>query len=424
LRPAATATGSLLIDKLEVSMSQRSTRTFPVFHLERIIVPDGCTVPAAGRTRAAAVVARALPVALAAALLLTGPVALARPAASATIDAAVVSNANCTAERGQAFIDESRYEHAIREFTCVIKAEPTGVEGYRGRIEAELLLGHYSDALRDYARVTAFVLPVHPDAKSSVLAGYDDRLEIDPESVAALTGASFLRWVGFDYAQAIQLLNRLAEVEPDGLYGNLFSGSSRLLQGGPGPDHIGEAFIERAIELAPESPDVHFIVADAYTYGLPDLARAFAEATMALDGGLDTPRVHAILGTASNAFGDLDAAAAHIARHFELVTTELVATTPLAPGGSLSLDLVPGRTYEIPVAATAGQTISIATSSRDYWDSIAVLLAPNGTPVVGSDDDNAYFAAFDWVAEETGTYLLRATFFESVNTGELVVTRD
>jgi hypothetical protein len=88
------------------------------------------------------------------------------------------------------------------------------------------------------------------------------------------------------------------------------------------------------------------------------------------------------------------------------------------------MDLVPGRTYEIPVAATAGETISIATSSRDFWDSIAVLLAPDGSPVVGSDDDNAYFAAFDWVAPATGTYRLQVTSFESINTGELVVTRD
>jgi hypothetical protein len=41
---------------------------------------------------------------------------------------------------GQAFIDEGRHERAIREFACVIAAQPTEVEGYRGRIEAELLL--------------------------------------------------------------------------------------------------------------------------------------------------------------------------------------------------------------------------------------------------------------------------------------------
>ena len=70
----------------------------------------------------------------------------------------------CSAEQGQIYIDEGRYEQAIREFTCLIEAQPTEVEGYRGRIEAELLLGRYSDAVGDYASVTALVLPVHPDA--------------------------------------------------------------------------------------------------------------------------------------------------------------------------------------------------------------------------------------------------------------------
>jgi len=106
------------------------------------------------------------------------------------------------------------------------------------------------------------------------------------------------------------------------------------------------------------------------------------------------------------------------------VTTELVTAQPLAAGSSQTLGLVPGRTYEIPIPATAGQTISISTSSRDFWDTIAVLLAPDGTPVVGSDDAKAYFAAFDWVAPTAGTYRLRVTSFESINTGDLVVTRD
>jgi hypothetical protein len=83
-------------------------------------------------------------------------------------------------------------------------------------------------------------------------------------------------------------------------------------------------------------------------------------------------------------------------RSIDLVTTELVPTSPLAGGGSRSLGFVPGRTHTIPIPVTAGETISIATKSRDLWDSIAVLLAADGSPVVGSDDENAYFAAFDW----------------------------
>lgn len=327
----------------------------------------------------------------------------------------------CTAEQGQLFIDEGRYEHAIREFTCVIEAQPTEVEGYRGRSEAELLLGQYSNALADHTRIIAFVLPVHPDAEKTIFDGYADRLAVAPQDIPALTGASFARWTSFDYNQAIHLLNRLLEVQPDSIYGNLFRGSSRLLKGLQTANGIAD--LEYAITLAPDSADVRFIVADAYTYGLPDPERAFAEASLALAWGLDTPRIHAILAVSYTAFGDQLAAAAEIKTHIEQVTTELLPTSPLDSGASLSLDLAPGRAYEIPVPAVAGETLSISTSSHDFYDTIMVLLTPDGTPVIGSDDANFYFAAFDWVAEESGTYRLWVTSFESVDTGELVVTR-
>ena len=328
----------------------------------------------------------------------------------------------CTAAQGQLLIDAGQYEQAIDEFTCAIDAQPGEVEGYRGRIEAKLLLGSYSDAMRDFTLITVLILPEHPDAVSTILAGYSARLAVDPNNIAALSGKSFMHWLDYDYPSAIQTLNQLIQVQPDSIYGNLFLGSSRLLKGVAKTK--GVANIERAIELAPNNPDVRFIVADAYTYGLPDPQRAFADATMALNGGLNTPRVHAILASSYLAFGDMVSAAEHIKTHIDLVTTEFVTTNPMDPDTTDTLELVPGRTYTIPVPAIAGETISITTSSSDYWDTILVLLDPNGTPVAGADDDRFYFAELDWVAEETGTYLLQVTFFESVNTGELVVTRD
>jgi tetratricopeptide (TPR) repeat protein len=334
--------------------------------------------------------------------------------------AATGSSGACSVEQGQSFIDDGRYRKAVAEFTCVIGAQPTGVDGYRGRIEAQLLLGLYSDALRDYTRVTAYVLPVQPGAASVILAGYATRLSADPVNVPALTGASFARWYFFQYAQATQLLNTLVSVSPDNVYGNLFRGSSRVLSGSA---VHGVPDLDRAIELAPESPDVRFIVADAYTYGLPDPNRALNEATLALGGGLDTPRVHAILGSAWHALGDQALSAWHIARHIDLVTAELVAAPVLDPGVSLALPLVPGRVYEIPVPAVAGEILSIATGSHDYTDTILVLRGPDGTPVVASDDAKQYYAALGWTAPATGTYMLRATFFESVNTGVLTVAR-
>jgi tetratricopeptide (TPR) repeat protein len=328
----------------------------------------------------------------------------------------------CSAEQGQIYIDEGRYTQAIREFTCLIEAQPTEVEGYRGRIEAELLLGRYSDAVGDYARVTAFVLPVHPDAENTILAGYAARLAVAPDDIPALTGVSFAHWWFFHYPTAIHVLNDLLALRPDDIYGNLFRGSSRLLQGTARTE--GAADLERAIALDPQSPDVRFIVADAYTYGkLPDPQLAFTEASLALDWGLDTPRVHAILASAYLAFGNQAAAGTEIERHIELVTMELLMTSPLNARVTLTLPLVPGRTYEIPLPAIAGETLSVLTSSHDFYDTILVLLAPDGTPVLGSDDYRQYFAGFEWIAAATGTYRMWVTSFEGVNTGDLVVSR-
>jgi len=235
---------------------------------------------------------------------------------------------------------------------------------------------------------------------------------------------SFARWWYFDYTGAIHVLNHLVQLRPDDVFANLFRGSSRLLKGVS--NDAGVIDIEHALALDPLNAHVRYVVADAYTYGLADPERAFSEAMLALDWGLDTPRIHAILASAWFAFGDQPAAAAEIAKHFELVTTELVPTTALAAGTSLALDLVPGRSFEIPIAVSTGQTLSIATSSpsKEIYDSIAVLFAPDGTPVIGADDDNKYFAAFQWIAPASGTYTLWVTSFESVNTGELVVARD
>src|SRR5262245_55191598 len=331
---------------------------------------------------------------------------------------------SCTSAAGQALIDQGRYDRAVREFTCLINADSTDVEGYRGRIEAQVLLGRYANAISDYTRVTAVVKPVHPNAWQTILDGYAARLASDPDDIKALTGASFARWWFFEYPPALQLLNQILKLEPDNAYATLFRGSSRQLHHSNLNNAIDD--LNRAIELAATSPDVRQIVADAFTYGgAPDFDRAFSEASLALAWGLDNPRIHAILAQTLNAAGDVLGAAEHIDRHLDLVTTELVPTAPIAPGNTFTLPLVPGRTYAIPVAVTAGQTVSIDTSSPDpdLWDTIMVLDDPYGSPVVGADDTNGYYAALNWVAPATGTYTLRVTSFEAVTTGELVVTR-
>jgi hypothetical protein len=330
--------------------------------------------------------------------------------------------AACTAQQGQQQIDAGDYAKALREFTCLVDLDPTAVEGYRGRIEAELMLGRYSDAVRDYARVTAFVEPVHPDAMQTIIAGYAARLDAAPDAIPALTGLSFAYWWDFAYPAAMHVADQLLALRQDDVFANLFRGSSRVLQGTKRA--AGVVDLDRAIALAPSSGDVHYVVADAYTYGSEaDAQRAFDEATFALDRGLDTPRIRAILGASYLAFGDADAAAREIDIHIDQVTTALVPTTALGAASSRSLPLVPGRTYDIPLVLAAGESVSVATSSKDFWDTILVLLAPDGTPLVGSDDYKGYFAGLDWIAPAAGTYRLRVTSFEGVSTGVLLVAR-
>jgi tetratricopeptide (TPR) repeat protein len=329
--------------------------------------------------------------------------------------------AQCNATQGQQYINNGQLNQAVNEFTCLINQQPTEVEGYRGRIEAYVLLGRYSDAVRDYTSVLSFVNPVYPNVKQIILDGYTARLNTAPNDLPALKGYSFARWWYFDYPQAAQVLKSILAMVPDDPYATLFLGHS-LLSSKNGKNQ-GRVELDAGIALAPSNPHVRFIVADAFTYGQKDPVRAFDEASLALAWGLNTPRVHAILAVSYEAFGQPLAAALERKICIDLAATHIDAAAALGPGQTVSLPLSAGQVYEIPVAVSAGQTLSIATSSRDFWDSILVVLAPDGTAVASSDDTNKYYAAVDWVAGVTATYRLRVTSFESASNGVLVVTR-
>ena len=149
----------------------------------------------------------------------------------------------------------------------------------------------------------------------------------------------------------------------------------------------GAADLDRAIALAPESPGVRFIVADAYTYGnVPDPQHAFAEASFELAGGLNTPRVHAIFASAYLALGNQLTAAAKFRTHIELVTTQVVQAAPFTAGAMLTLPLVLGGAAKFPFLSRPERGSRPWTSSRDFYETILVLLAPDGPPVLGSHD--------------------------------------
>lgn len=103
----------------------------------RVMVRSRIPVPSAGRPTSRALVAAAIAI---------GTFACAEPGGitapeSAAVLASGPSAEPCTVDQGQQLIDDGQYQAAIQKFTCVIGLDPTAVEGYRGRIEAQLMLG-------------------------------------------------------------------------------------------------------------------------------------------------------------------------------------------------------------------------------------------------------------------------------------------
>src|SRR5689334_20071428 len=95
---------------------------------------------------------------------------------------------------GEAFAKDGNYDSAIAAFTCAIESDPLDIDAYRGRIEARLMTGAYSDAMLDYAAIKVQVVPEIPDALERILTYYETALESDPENIPLLTGDSFARW--------------------------------------------------------------------------------------------------------------------------------------------------------------------------------------------------------------------------------------
>lgn len=325
---------------------------------------------------------------------------------------------------GQKLIDRGQLNKALRYYTELIEADPTSITGYRGRIETLVLMRRYAHALADFSRIVANVVPTQPAAIDEMLAEYQDRLTQKPLDIPALSGGSFVHWCYFDFDIAAQLIDRLLTVRPHSPYGIMMRGSIRTLSGSD-PDG-GVLDLDTAIAVDRWNPHVRFIVADAYTYGLPDACRAFWEANLAILWGLDTPRLRAILAAAFFEFGFPQLAAKELDRHIDVVTQAIVTAPPLATGDTQVLDLVPGRTVEIPIQVVAGSTLSLVTDSPsgEISDTIMVLLNSNGVPVTGNDDANGFYAAFDYEVSVGGTYTLLVTSFEAIGTGQMTISRN
>jgi hypothetical protein len=303
---------------------------------------------------------------------------------------------------------------------CLTDSGTLDVTAYKGRIEAALMAGRYASALGEVTQMQRVVIPAIPDAFDQLLAAYEAQLAASPDDLIALIGYSFAQWWVSDYAGATATYDRLLGVLPDNAYATLFRGSSRLFDG---DTDGGELDIARVLELAPNSPDAHFIAADALLYALGDVTRAGEQAALARDLGLVTPRVNAILATAAMADGDEALATQYFAEHIAGATTGYVDTEPLAAGGSLTLDFTPGVAFRVPLEVAAGETLTVLADSPDGVDTLAVLLGPEGALVTSNDDYTDLNAGIVRTLDAAGVYTLVLGTFEGAGTGSVTLQR-
>lgn len=331
--------------------------------------------------------------------------------------------ANVLLDQGQQLIDKGKFEQAIPLFTQYIDQHPTEVDGYRGRIEAQLFLRRYSDCVRDYARITAKVMPVHPDAPEQIYSHYAARLQAKPNDVKAQLGLAFAHWWYFEYDVAIPMFDHVLVQDSNNRVAVAMRASSRLLsQLDP---NGGLSDLRRALAMDATNPHLRFLAADAYTYGERDYAKAFYQASRAMLGGLDTPRLHAILAVCYANFGFDELAAEETLEHISMVTSENVRGGSLHAHQTKSWDMTPGQTIVMSIHLDAGEVLDIATDgpTGTVWDTILVLLDPNGNPVASADDVIDYYAALDYTAPHAGDNKLLVTSFESVQSGTMTVSR-
>jgi tetratricopeptide (TPR) repeat protein len=327
-------------------------------------------------------------------------------------------------------LTEGAYEDALIGFSCALEQNPLNLDAHRGLIEVLLLTGAYSDAMLAYAAIKVQVIPSISDAMQQILDYYETSLESQPDNIHLLTGYSFAEWYNFNPETAMLHLEHILELEPNNLYGLVVRGNNHFFMN---EQEAGEADFASALELVPESADVYFMMADGYLYGLGNLELALEAVSRAAELGLDTPRTDAIFATCYFYLGEIDRSLPYYASHIQRTTLETIEGESLNSGQEMTIYIMPGQSYLIPVEASTDETLIITVSSAildtgemgvyNEVDSIMLLLDPDGEIVTGNDDNEGLNAGFEYSVSEAGTYTLLLGTFEGAGLGEIVLSR-
>lgn len=267
-----------------------------------------------------------------------------------------------------------------------------------------------------------------------------------------------------DYDRAVLNLSLFILLNPTNSQGYYLRGVSYL---GRGDGDAAVADLNAAIQYAPEDVFTAAYRADLFTtraniyLSLEDTDTALDDLTLAIEVDPTTDRYlsragfHARLEDLDSALEDVDsaiglgdtaelprlylirasvnflredgsAAAADYYNFVGVIGQETRQTDPLPENQPVSLPMTQGLVYRIPITAQTGESFSaIAAPAEDSQvDPLIVLLAPDGTPLVGIDDINQTDLSAlieDYALPESGEYTLIVTHSGGGAEGDLVV---
>lgn len=389
--------------------------------------------------------------------------------------------------QGQTSYASGNHSAAIDAFTCAIQLDSTNYQAYVGRFQAALLAGRYGLAVNDANALKDLA----PDLFNATLEDYTMSLNMDNGDTQTLMFRALLYWTMAEDRRVLEDCQRIIELDPQNAFAYLLRGSSNQYLGDrltPPADFtqavnleptnadiyalIGSTYVQtgdtmnammnlnRAIQIDQRNArsyyfrGVVYMEETNYTRAVEEFTRAIEIEPMYLDPYYDRGWTHARQGNYQAAISDFDqvitinaqfqwgylgrgvvyelsgnpqAAVQDYLAYVRLNEMENIAGQPLIPGAPVTLDMIDGRVYTLPLSVQAGQVVDIVASSpNDRADPLIVLVGTDGTTALAGNDDEVtgdFTAAIhDFSVPANGTYTLLVTHSDGGNQGPVNVS--
>ncbi|MBL8152674.1 MAG: hypothetical protein JNM70_00705 [Anaerolineae bacterium] len=306
---------------------------------------------------------------------------------------------------------------ALAAYQCAIQIKPDEFIAYQSGVEAALRAGDFM------AMAEINFLMLHRfggKAFENVLTHYDQVLKANPDDAwANVYSAYYLMQAGM-FRQALTNVDHAIALGLD-------NASVRIIRWGVNywmqkPDDAAADY-EKAAAFDPKNPGIVFNMAMSSFFG-QELTNANSYLDETAQLGATSPLVTLFMGDVDAAAGDAALAAQHYLDYMALVAPTVVPAGTLVLNERLTVPVHPGETYHFSVDLKVGEVWKVNTSvgfKAPWMDPVLVLLAPDGTPLIGNNDDlpgePAGNAALTYTPEVTGTYTLVMTTYAGIGEG-------